>query len=53
MSEEEKQNVRYFLQWIEEGGLSEWIEYALDEGDEQKLQQLKEQYDRIKEIFGF
>lgn len=53
MSEEERQNVEYFLQWIQEGGLAEWIEYTLEEGDEQKLRQLKEQYDKIKEIFGF
>lgn len=53
MSEEEKQNVQYFLQWVENGGLAEWIEYALNEGDEQKLRQLKEEYEKIKQVFGF
>ncbi len=53
MSEEEKKDVEYFLQWIEGGGLADWVEYAINEGDEQKLKKLKEQYDKIKEIFGF
>jgi hypothetical protein len=53
MSEEEKQDVQYFLQWIQEGGLAEWIEYVLEEGDEEKLKKLKQQYDKIKEAFGF
>lgn len=53
MSSEERTNVEYFLEWVENGGLAEWIQYTLEEGDEEKLQKLKEQYDKIKEIFGF
>ncbi|TXT56244.1 MAG: hypothetical protein BAJALOKI1v1_1960001 [Promethearchaeota archaeon] len=53
MSEEEKQSVQYFLQWIENGGLQQWIEYFLNQGDEQKLREIKEIYDKIKAIFGF
>jgi hypothetical protein len=53
MSEEEKQNVQYFLQWVENGGLKDWLEYFLNQGDEEKLREIKEVYDRIKKIFGF
>ncbi|MFO7797075.1 MAG: hypothetical protein R6W84_13080 [Promethearchaeia archaeon] len=53
MSEEEKTNVQYFLQWIENQGLPQWIEHFLNQGDEQKLREIKQIYDRIKQIFGF
>ncbi len=53
MSEEEKQDVQYFLQWIENGGLADWIEYFLNQENEQKLREIKEVYDKIKRIFGF
>jgi len=53
MSEEEKANVNYFLEWITSGNLPAWIEHFLNQGDEQKLREIKQIYDRIKEIFGF
>ena len=46
-------NVQYFLQWIENQGLPQWIEHFLNQGDEQKLREIKQIYDRIKQIFGF
>lgn len=53
MSEEEKINVQYFLQWVQEGGLAAWIQHFIDQGDEAKLRQIKEVFDKIKQIFGF
>jgi hypothetical protein len=53
MSEEERQAVQYLLEWIRSNGLSQWIQYYLDAGDEVKLKQIKEVYDKIKTIFGF
>ena len=55
MSAEERQAVEYFLQWMTPagGGLAEWIEHFLSQGDEAKLRQIKEIYDKIKQIFGF
>ena len=53
MSEEEKVAVGYFVDWIKQGGLAQWIEHFLNSGDETKLRQIKEIYDRIKSIFGF
>jgi hypothetical protein len=53
MSEEEKQAAQYLLEWIRQGGLSQWIKYYLDAGDEVKLKEIKEIYDKIKVIFGF
>jgi hypothetical protein len=53
MSTEERQAVEYFKQWIDNGGLSEWISHFLNQGDEAKLREIKEIYDKIKEVFGF
>jgi len=53
MSAEERQSVDYFLQWIQQGGLGDWITHFLDQGDETKLKQIKEVYDKIKQVFGF
>ena len=55
MSAEERQSVEYFLQWMTPngGGLAQWIEHFLNQGDEAKLRQIKEIYDKIKQIFGF
>ncbi len=53
MSEVDKQAVQYLLEWIKSGGLGDWITHFLDQGDETKLRQLKEIYDRIKRVFGF
>lgn len=53
MSAEERQSVDYFLQWIQQGGLTQWLEHFLNQGDEAKLRQIKEVYDKIKRIFGF
>jgi len=55
MSEQERQDVEYFLQWMQPngGGLADWIEHFLNQGDEEKLRQIKEIFDRIKALFGF
>lgn len=53
MSAEDKQAVEYFKQWIDSNGLSQWIQHFLDQGDEAKLKQIKEIYDKIKAVFGF
>ena len=55
MSAEERQAVEYFLQWMMPagGGLADWIQHFLQQGDEEKLRQIKEVYDKIKRIFGF
>jgi hypothetical protein len=53
MSDEERQSVEYFLQWIQQGGLSDWITHFINQGDETKLRQIKEVYDKIKRVFGF
>jgi hypothetical protein len=53
MSEADKQAVQYFMDWIKQGGLTQWIEHFLNSGDEAKLRQIKEVYDKIKQVFGF
>ena len=53
MSEADKQAVEYFLEWIKTGGLSQWVEHFLNQGDETKLRQIKDVYDKIKNVFGF
>ncbi len=53
MSEADQTACQYFLEWIKNGGLSQWIHYYLDAGDEAKLRQIKEVYDKIKAAFGF
>ena len=32
---------------------AQWIEHFLNQGDEGKLRQVKEVYDKIKQVFGF
>ena len=53
MSDADKQAVQYFIDWIKQGGLAQWIEHFLNLGDETKLNQIKAVYDKIKQIFGF
>ena len=53
MSEQEKRDVQYFVEWINNNGLSQWLEHFLDQGDEAKLREIKGVYDRIKALFGF
>ncbi|UCC21107.1 MAG: hypothetical protein JSV62_07475 [Promethearchaeota archaeon] len=53
MSAEERQSVEYFLEWIKNNGLAQWLEHFLNQGDETKLRQIKEIYDKIKRAFGF
>ncbi|MFX1316903.1 MAG: hypothetical protein ACFE9T_13660 [Promethearchaeota archaeon] len=53
MSAEDRQAVEYFLEWIRNNGLSQWIEHFLNQGDEVKIKQIKEIYDKIKAVFGF
>ncbi|MFX1572053.1 MAG: hypothetical protein ACFFB0_04850 [Promethearchaeota archaeon] len=53
MSAEERQSVEYFLEWIKNQGLSQWIEHFLNQGDEERLRQIKQVYDKIKQVFGF
>ncbi|MFX1363342.1 MAG: hypothetical protein ACFFCE_18965 [Promethearchaeota archaeon] len=53
MSAEERQSVEYFLEWIKNNGLADWITHFLNQGDETKLRQIKEVYDKIKQVFGF
>jgi hypothetical protein len=55
MSEDDKQQVQYFVQWMQPdgGGLAQWVEHFLNQGDEQKLKEIKQIFDRIKNLFGF
>jgi hypothetical protein len=53
MSAEERQSVEYFLEWIKSGAFGQWVEHFLNQGDEGKLRQIKEVYDKIKQVFGF
>jgi len=53
MSDVDKQSVEYFLEWVKSGGLSQWIEHFLNSGDEPKLRQILDIFNRIKSIFGF
>ncbi|MFX1391692.1 MAG: hypothetical protein ACFE9Z_16625 [Promethearchaeota archaeon] len=53
MSAEERQSVEYFLEWIKNNGLADWIAHFINQGDEAKLKQIKEVYDKIKQVFGF
>ncbi len=55
MSEQEKQDVQYFVQWMNPngGGLAQWLEHFLNQGDEAKLRQITAVYDKIKKLFGF
>jgi len=53
MSDADKQSAQYFLDWIKQGGVSQWIQHFLDSGDEAKLREIKGVYDKIKAAFGF
>ena len=53
MSEPDRQSAQYLLDWIKQGGVAQWIEHFLAQGDEAKLRQIKEIYDKIKQAFGF
>ncbi len=55
MSEQEKQDVQYFVEWMspDGGGFAQWLEHFLSQGDEAKLRQIKGIYDKIKQLFGF
>ena len=53
MSDPNVQSVQYLLQWIKDGGLTQWIQHYLDTGDEAKLKQIFDVFNRIKAIFGF
>ncbi len=55
MSEIDRQACEYFAQWMtpDGGGLAQWIEHFINQGDEAKLRQIKEVYDKIKKVFGF
>ena len=53
MSEADKQACQYLVDWIKQGGLTQWVEHFLNTGDEAKLRQIKDIYDRIKALFGF
>lgn len=54
MSETDNQSVQYFLEWMTPngGGLAQWIEHFLNQGDESKLKQITEIFNKIKQIFG-
>ena len=52
MSAEERQSVEYFLEWIKNNGLAEWISHFLSQGDEAKLRQIKEVFDKIKQVLA-
>ncbi len=55
MSADERQAVDNFKEWMspDGGGLDQLIEHFLNQGDEAKLKQVKEVYDKIKSVFGF
>lgn len=53
MSEEERQQVEYFKQWIDNGGLADWIEHFLNQGNEEKLREVQGVFHEIKDVFGF
>ncbi|MFW9782202.1 MAG: hypothetical protein ACFFFB_07970 [Candidatus Heimdallarchaeota archaeon] len=53
MSAEERQSVEYFLEWIKSGAFGQWVEHFLNQGDERKLKEIKEVFDKIKQVFGF
>ena len=53
MSAEERQSVEYFLEWIKNNGLADWITHFINQGEEIKLRQIKEVYNKIKQVFGF
>jgi len=53
MSDVDRQSATYFLDWIKQGGVAQWIQHFLDAGDEAKLREIKGVYDKIKAAFGF
>ena len=55
MSEQEKQDAQYFVDWMSPagGGVAQWLQHFLDQGDEAKLREIKGVYDKLKTLFGF
>ncbi|MBN2156522.1 MAG: hypothetical protein JW776_10810 [Candidatus Lokiarchaeota archaeon] len=55
MAYDDKAVAEVFLNWIEdtEGGLAAWVEHYLNAGDEQKLKEIRDIYNQIKNVFGF
>ena len=53
MSDVDRQSATYFLDWIKQGGVAQWIQHFLDAGDEAKLREIKGVYDKTKAAFGF
>ncbi len=49
----EDQLCKVFLDWVKDGGLAGWIEYYLNAGDAEKLKEIAQVYDQLKETFGF
>jgi len=55
MAYDEKATVEVFLNWIQDsqGGLAAWVEHYMNAGDEAKLREIYDLYNKIKNIFGF
>ncbi len=53
--EQEKQDAQYFVDWMSPagGGVAQWLQHFLDQGDEAKLREIKVVYDKLKTLFGF
>ena len=51
MSEEDRQTVGIFLNWIQDGGCAGWIQSALN--DDVKLEKIAQIYRDIKATFGY
>ena len=48
----EKDIVGVFLKWIQDGGLSGWIEHYLNAGDEAMLREISKVYNQLRQAFG-
>jgi len=49
----EDQLCKIFLDWVRDGGLAGWIQYYLDEGNNEKLNEIVQVYEQLKVVFGF
>ena len=49
----EDQLCKVFLDWVRDDGLAGWIQYYLDEGDTEKLNEIAKVYEQLKNVFGF
>lgn len=54
----ENQLCKVFLDWVKDGGLAGWIEFYLNERDPEKidtekLKEIVQVYEQLKEAFGF